>query len=819
MAKKSPIKFLFWLGLACFAIGCFAVILVIIYFELQLPNVSDLKDVQLQVPLRIFTPNGKLIAEYGEKRRNPVRLKQIPSAVIDATLATEDQRYYYHSGVDILGLLRAAVVLVTTGRKEQGGSTITMQVARNYFLTRRKTFTRKIKEILLAYKIDHTLSKDKVLELYFNKIFYGNRAYGISAASHVYYGKPLAQLTLAQSAMLAGLPQAPSYLNPIANPKAALVRRDHVLWRLHDEKYITQQQYQQALQEPVTAKYHDLKPAVNAPYVAEMAKNEMLQKYGKQAYSIGLKVFTTIQPNLQKDANKALTQGVLAYDKRHGYRGPLENLGSPVPTDLTAWQASLKKIPNDNVLQAAAILSISDTSKTVTAMLADGTQIKINWPAMGWARKQYFKNGQEYLGNKPNKPSDILKVGDVIFTNQKNNQWQLSQAPQAESALVSIDPQTGAILALVGGFNYEKSNFNRVVQAYRQPGSSFKPFIYSAALAKGFTLASMINDAPVVIAANNDNGLWRPENDTRKFYGMTSLKEALMQSRNLVSIRLLQLIGIPYAIDYATRFGFKPNQMPHGLSLALGTASVTPLQMAEGYSIFANGGYRVTAHLINHITDSNGKILFQTQTPIVCDATCQTAKQANNTDSATPAPVKPTTSTDAANGSTVSPTRPDATQVITPQNAFLMTQAMKAVITDGTGKQALSLNRPDLAGKTGTTNKKIDAWFSGYDHTLVTTAWIGFDKPRPLYEYGEQAALPIWINFMKSALKGKPESNQPTPSNIISVRINPKTGKAANAGTKNAIFEYFRQQYAPQNAGMTGPADANSDNLEQEIYQ
>ncbi len=771
----------------------------IIYFELQLPNVQSLKDVHLQVPLRIFSDNNKLIEEYGAKRRRPVSLKQIPANLVDATLATEDQRYYYHSGVDLLGLMRAAVVLVLTGKKEQGGSTITMQVARNYFLTRRKTFTRKIKEILLAYKIDHALSKDKVLELYFNKIFYGNHAYGVSAAAEVYYGKPLGQLNLPQCAMLAGLPQAPSYLNPIANPKAAIKRRAHVLGRMLEQGYITTQQYDAANNAPITAKYHDLKIAVKAPYVAETIRNEMVEEYGRAAYTKGLNVYTTINPEMQADANQALRQGVLAYDKRHGYRGPSENLGHTVPTDLSEWLKALHTIPTINTLQAAAVVAINDQNKTITALLANDKQVIIPWRGMKWARAQFFRGGQEYLGTKPTKPSDIVSIGDVIRTNQQGKTWVLSQVPQAEAALVALDPQNGAILSLVGGFNYQESNFNRVIQAYRQPGSSFKPFIYSAALAKGFTLASLLNDAPVVMPSDNEAGLWRPENDTRKFYGLTSLKVALMQSRNLVSIRLLQLIGIPYAIDYATRFGIKPNQMPQGLSLALGTASVTPLQMAAGYAVFANGGYRITPHLINHITNSSGQTIFSTQTPIVCSTNQTSANITDNLSNTT--------------------TRPCAEQVITPQNAFLMTQAMKAVITSGTGRAALILHRPDLAGKTGTTNKKFDAWFSGFNHHLVATAWMGFDQPRSLYEYGDQAALPIWINFMGKALKGTPESNLPEPAGIVSVRIDPKTGKAATPATHHAIFEYFRKQYAPEQPTYNSTSDSSDANtLEQEIY-
>jgi penicillin-binding protein 1A len=787
------LKFLLWGLLTFLTILAILGIGVVIYFESQLPNVNELKDVHLQVPLRIFAKDGSLIAEYGEKRREPVSLQQIPASLVNATLATEDQRYFSHSGIDILGLGRAAVVLILTGRKAQGGSTITMQVARNYFLTRKKTYTRKIKEILLALKIDHMLSKNKVLELYFNKIFYGNHAYGVAAAAQVYYGEPLAKLTLPQAAMIAGLPKAPSAINPIANPTAARKRRDHVLFRMYDEKFIDQATYEAARQSPITAKYHGLKIALKAPYVAEMVRGEMKAEYGKQAYTKGLNVYTTISPRLQKDANRAVFKGVLAYDKRHGYRGAESRLGQTVPQDLSLWQKALTAIPNVNNLQPAVVLQINNQDRTVLALLKNGNEITLNWQGMKWARRQFFKGTKEFLDVRPKSPSDILKVGDVIRTNLERKQWVLSQVPQVESALVVTKPATGSIQALVGGFHYRGSQFNRAIQAYRQPGSSFKPFIYSAALAKGLTLASIVNDAPIVLPSDNENDLWRPENDTKKFYGPTSLLQGLIQSRNLVSIRLLQIIGIPYALDYATRFGFRPDQMPHGLSLALGTAEVTPLQMTSGYTVFANGGHHIVSHLINHITDSTGQVIFKTATPNVCEPTPQTA-------------------------STTTPQRACAEQVITPQNAYLITRALKDVILYGTGRPALALHREDLAGKTGTTNDKKDAWFCGYNHQLVATAWIGFDQPRSLFEYGNQAALPIWIDFMHTALKGQPLSNVPQPPGIITVRINPKTGQPAAPGARHAIFEAFRREHAPVNTRASENNDVGSGTLEQELY-
>jgi len=780
MAKHRWFLRLIWCLFGAAIFGLILVALVIVYFELQLPSKTEIKDVHLEVPLRVFTSDGQLIAEYGAERRIPVPLAQIPQDIINATLATEDQRYYSHPGVDILGLLRASVVLVTTGHKEQGGSTITMQVARNYFLNNKKTFNRKIREILLAYKIDHTFSKNKVLELYFNKIFYGNRAYGIAAAAQIYYGKQLNQLTLAECATLAGIPKAPSSLNPLADVPASMDRRNHVLERMLDEGYITRAQYAEATHAPNTARFHGLLIGTKAPYVGEIIRNEMVSKFGQAAYSGDFEVYTTVNSALQTYANETLRNGVLAYDQRHGYRGPVTSLGETIPNHLHKWQKVLKNLPTVNGLQPAVVMNIDDTGRSATAMLTNGMLIIMPWDGMSWARRMKIQDDQQLFMRAPQKPSDIFKVGDVIYVNQLADGWQLSQIPKVEAALISMNPQNGSVLALVGGFDDSENNFNHAVQAYRQPGSGFKPFIYSAALAKGFTLATMINDAPVVLAQDNGTGFWRPENDTRKFYGPTSLLVALTQSRNLVSIRLLQMIGIPYAIDYATRFGFNKNQMPEGLSLALGTASVTPLQMANAYSVFANGGYRVAPHLVNYITDSNGKVIFQPQIAV------------------TP-PTK------------LGPYHYAAPQVITAQNAFLITQALKNVIREGTAKLAAqSLNRTDLAGKTGTTQNTVDAWFNGYNHALETTVWVGFDQPQPLFEFGAKAALPIWIDYMRQALQNSPENDLPQPTGIVAVKIDPQSGLLARPGDNNAIVQYFDAAHVPTMMSLSSGGSSNS---------
>ena len=729
------------------------------YLEFQLPNVQVLKDVEMQVPLRIYSQNDQLIAQYGALRRTPVSLKQIPPQLIKAVLATEDARYYEHPGVDFIGIIRAAIAVLTTGKKVQGASTITMQVARNFFLTRKKTYSRKIKEILLALKIDKELSKDKVLELYLNKVYFGKRAYGVAAAAQVYYGKSLNTLTLPQMAMIAGLPQAPSRNNPINNPAQALKRRNHVLERMKKVNFITAEQYQQAIQAPLTASFHGQRVQVHAPYFAEMVRQVIVSDFGEAAYNSGLAVYTTLSPTLQQNAVDALQHGLLAYTKRHGYRQPTVNLGDPTTAHLSQWQQTLSALGNPAHLIPAAV--ISDGVESMEVLLADGSTVTIPWSGLWWARPQ-LKDG--YIGPLPKYASQIARPGDEIWiTHDIHGMWSLSQLPKVEGAIISLDPQTGAILALSGGFYYDFSNFNRATQAQRQPGSGFKPFIYSAALSKGYTLASMINDAPIVMEDSGENSLWRPHNDNNKFYGPTRLKVGLAKSRNLVSIRLLRAITIDYALNYVKRFGFNPNLLPHTLSLALGSGTVTPLQIAAGYSTFANGGYQVTPYFITKVIGERGKVIYQQQ-------------------SANPK------------------------RVITAQNAYLMYDALQSVINHGTGRAALALKRHDLAGKTGTTNKQVDGWFTGFNNALLTSVWVGFDDLTPIKEYGSRAALPIWIHFMRNALQGTTEHPLTQPAGIVTARIDSKTGLLAPPGDKNVIYEQFSEntvptRYAPSEAG------------------
>lgn len=775
----TNMRFFFKLLKQLFIVGFLATILlaigIIYYIEFQLPDIASLNNVQLQVPLQIFTQDGKLIAEYGERRRIPIPYSEIPQQLIQAVLATEDQRYFQHPGLDVPGLVRAGIKLILTGRKEQGGSTITMQVARNFYLKPHKTYRRKLREILLALKIDHTLSKQKILELYLNKIFFGARAYGVEAAAEIYYGKHLKELSLDQYAMLAGLPKAPSALNPITNPEAAKKRRDHVLSRMLELHYIDEKTYQAALNAPINARYHELKTEIKAYYVAELVRQQLQEMYGDQMYTDGFKVYTTIDSRMQIAANQAVRDNLIAYDQRHGYRGPERHFGTPSLDHMEKWEHQLNDMPMSNGLEPAAVIDLS--TQSVTALRGNGSIITIPWEGLAWARKQL---NEDYLGPFPTVASDILRLGDVIRIMQTSQGWRLAQIPKAEGGLVALNPTDGRILALVGGFDYQTSKFNRITNANRQPGSSFKPFIYSAALEKGYTLATVINDAPIIVE-NNDNSLWRPQNAEHRFYGPTRLRDAITKSRNLVSIRLLDLIGIQYAVNFARHFGFTKEQLPPGLSLALGTALVTPLQMASAYAVFANTGFKVIPFAIDSI-HNQAEVIYQAK-PLVACPTCPPQSQDKS----------------------------HAPRVVTSQNAFLITSALRDVIQQGTGKRAQILQRDDLAGKTGTTNNQVDAWFVGYNSDIVTVAWIGFDQQqRSLHEYGNQAALPMWVQFMREALIGKPPRPIEQPPGIVSVRIDPLTGKRASMQDPVGRYEYFMTPYIPEDDENTFAEDNTS---------
>ncbi|HAT1824899.1 penicillin-binding protein 1A [Legionella pneumophila] len=774
-----------WALMSLFFLLIVAGSLLYLYLESQLPNVDSLKTVQLQVPLQIFSKEGLLIQEYGEKKRIPVTYDEIPPTLIHALIATEDQRFFEHPGVDVMGLGRAAVSMLKTGTKSQGGSTITMQVARNFFLSRKKTFLRKFNEIMLAIKIDRELSKEKILELYLNRVYLGNRAYGVGAAAMVYFGKSLKDLNLAELAMIAGLPQAPSTQNPIANPLAAKKRRDHVLERLLEEHYINEEQYQNAVNQPITAKYHGTNIKVKAPYVAEMIRQSLYDNFGPEAYTKGYKVYTTIDGKLQNTANEVVEKNLIAYDHRHGYRGPIANIGEKDSQSPKIRQKYLRQYPELNSLVPAVVTEVRE--KEATAALQNGQIIIIPWEGMSWARPALKRGG--WVGKSPTKAQQVVAAGDIIYVHPTEKSWQLAQIPEAESAMVAMNPKNGAIEVLVGGFNFSKSKFNRATQSSRQPGSSFKPFVYAAALNNGYNLATLINDAPIVVDDPSQPNLWRPHNVNLKFNGPTRLKQALVQSKNLVSIRILDDIGIDYTIDFLTRFGFNKKSLPRALSLALGSLSISPMDLTTAYAVFANGGYKVEPYLIDHITDADGKILLQAKPSVVCDP-CDKDK---------------------VDASTLAP------RVISEDIAFLMNTALRDVIQHGTGRAARVLNRQDIAGKTGTTNDQVDAWFAGFNPNLVVTTWIGFDNPKSLHEYAANLALPLWIDFMKVALKDKPETELKQPENVIAVRIDPVSGLLAKPNQVNGIIEYFRQNEVPSEEDQSPVYNAHNDQQEEEL--
>jgi len=770
----------------------FCALVVVLFTNAQLPSVEVLEDIQLQVPLKVYTSDKKLIGEYGVKRRSPIDIDEIPEQMKLAILATEDRRFYQHGGVDLRGLIRAAVSLIATGRKQQGASTITMQVARNFFLTRKKTFSRKLHEILIARKIEKELSKDKILELYLNKIYFGKRAYGVQAAAQVYYGTTVDKLNLAQMAMIAGLPQAPSAANPINNPKRAMKRRAHVLNRMHHYEFITDEEYEEANNRPISAEYHGRYVELDAPFIAEMARKKIVQMYGAKAYTAGFEAYTTIDSKLQTLAQQSVQEGLLEYDKRHGYRGPytnwdLESHQGSFAQNEAQWLKELKQQPKATALMAALVLSVEDQS--IKVLLANGQKTQVNFDSMRWAKERVTRLR---LGAAPKSPSDVTTKGDVIYVEADGDNWLFSQLPEVQGALVALHPKNGAILSLVGGFDFNLSKFNRASQSTRQPGSNFKPFIYSAAIENGFTAASLINDAPIVYMDENLEGYWRPQNDSRRFYGPTRLRVGLTKSRNLVSIRLLQQLGLNKAINTLTKFGFPKDRLPRALSLALGTAQFSPIEMAGGYATFANGGYKVAPFILQRIEDGQDNLVYQANPPTACPE-CHILMEANLDPEA-----KPQNKIDALiHTAPLGEPNIPAEKALSPQTAYIMTSILRDAIQTGTGRRAKKLQRADLAGKTGTTNNKVDAWYSGFNQSLVTSVWVGYDTPRTLKEYGSQAALPIWMKYMGAALEGVPETRPEQPRGLVTVKIDPETGGLARAGQSNAIFEIFRTEDVP----------------------
>ena len=776
------LKFLLWsfLAVACGLVlslsGAF------LYLNPTLPSADALRSIQLQIPLRIYSSDGKLIAEYGEMRRTPIKFADIPREFIDALLSAEDDNFANHYGVDLSSLMRAATQLLKSGQIQSGGSTITMQVAKNYFLTSERSFSRKITEILLALQIERELSKDEILELYVNKIYLGNRAYGIEAAAQIYYGKPIHELSLAQLAMIAGLPKAPSRYNPVVNPERSKERRDWILGRMHLLGKIDQPSYLAALAEPVAASLHLQEPELTAPYIAEMVRAEMVGRHGSDAYTEGFQVYTTVPSQLQEIANQAVRSGLIVYDQRHGYRGPEARYRGQTQE---VWQQQLSEHRTLGGLLPAIVTELDQDG--IKVLTQQGAVELVGWESMKWARPFLDTNS---VGDWPKKPGDIVQPGDLVrLMRQKDGSLVFSQLPTAQGALVTLNPYDGAILSLVGGFSFEQSNYNRAVQAKRQPGSSFKPFLYSAALDRGYTAATLVNDAPIVYHDSSMDEAWRPRNDSNTFLGPIRLREALYRSRNLVSIRLLQNLGMQYALDYFSRFGFDTQGMPRDLSLALGTAAMTPLEVAGGWSVFANGGYKVQPYLIERVVSRDGEMLFAANPPRAPQTPfAMAAAYVGKQDGATqPVAVSPESGPQLAE------------QIVDSRTTYILTSMLKDVIVKGTGRRAQALERDDLAGKTGTTNDSKDAWFSGYNGDYVTTVWAGFDQPESLgrWEYGGTVALPIWMDFMGQALQGKPSRQVAEPKGLLSLRVDPVSGRAASPSTPNAYFELFKAEDSP----------------------
>lgn len=786
-------------------LGIITIVIVSWYVVPELPDIDSLKDVKMQVPLRVYSSDLSLIAEFGEKRRTPIDIENVQAKLIEAFLSAEDDRFYVHPGVDWQGIVRAAYSLIKTGSKKQGGSTITMQVARNFFLSREKTYLRKLNEIFLSFKIERELSKDEILELYLNKIYLGQRAYGVAAAAQVYYGTDINSLNLAQVAMIAGLPKAPSTTNPISNPERAIIRRNYVLNRMLTLSYISEEEHKQASSAPISASLHTTDIDLEAPYIAEMVRSTLIEEQGDLIYNSGLIVTTTVIDRNQNAANRALRNALLAYDKRHGYRGPeqqIENIETKSEEELTAF---LETFPTLGNLYPAIVTHVDE--KYFNAIVSGIGQIEINWEGLEWARKYVSENRK---GAKPKSATEIVKVGDIIrIIETEDGTWALSQLPEVEGGLISLNPDNGSILALVGGFDFYKNKFNRITQAKRQPGSGFKPLIYSAGIEAGKTAATLINDAPIVFDDPGVEDEWRPENYSHKSYGPTRLRVALTHSRNLVSIRLLHAIGVPFALEHIKNFGFDIEQLPQNLSLSLGSAEITPWQLARAYSVFANGGFLIEPYFINEIKTYGDETTFQA-TPLTVCHDCKEIEQGETI-------VEEDTSTE----NELEPTNPiieeiteetetfNAPRVLSAQNAWIMNSMLRDVIKLGTGRRALQLNRTDLAGKTGTTNDQHDAWFSGFNSEVVTISWVGFDKFQPLgsRETGGRAALPMWIDYMKVALEGMPESIMQRPEGLVNVRINPETGELANANDPDAKFEVFRIENAPQSKTETKQPD------------
>jgi penicillin-binding protein 1A len=785
--------------------GAYALACSYVYLVPTLPSIEAMRNVELQVPLRVYTRSGALIAQIGEQRRIPVSYDQIPDLVKHAFVAAEDERFFEHHGIDYFGVVRAVAIDLISGHKTQGASTITMQAARNMFLTLDKTVRRKLQETFVTYRMEHEFTKQEIFGLYLNVIFFGQRAYGVAAAAEAFFGKPLDKLDVAEAATIAGVPKAPSSYNPIVNPELATMRRAYVLRRMRELGFIDDATAEAANKEPMQARAHAPLYDVEAPYVAEMARLELRQRFGPNAETAGYKVYTTIDGRLQTDANRAVRVGLIEYDRRHGWRGPAGHVdlpahGEPDYAELVDEYAAIGN------LAPAIVTAVGERS--VRAYVKSLGAVEIDWDGLSWARRELHNDA---LGPAPKDAAQVLNRGDVIYVVADNSgHAQLGQIPEAQAALVALDPNDGSIVALVGGFDYFTNKYNRVTQARRLPGSGFKPFLYSAALEHGLTPATVLLDAPIVLESNGSEDSWRPENSTKEFGGPTRLREALVHSRNLVSIRVLKEIGIPTAIDYISRFGFDPRTMPHDLTLALGTLEATPLDVAAGYAVFANGGYRVPPYFIDRIEDASGKVVLRASPRMVCTQCDQGEVQTAGGQAlriSDPAHADPAHASSHGEPPPL-PESEAAPRVISAQNAYLMDDMMADVIKRGTGRRALVLNRTDIAGKTGTTNEAKDTWFNGFTRNLVATVWVGFDQERPLgeAEEGARTALPIWIQFMREALQGVPEQGRSMPDGLVTLRISPDNGTLVSAENAEGIPEMFMVNHLPAANDNGNPA-------------
>ena len=774
-----------------------------LYLSPRLPEESALRNITLQTPMQVLSRDGALIGQFGEQKRKPLKFEQIPQSFIDALLAAEDDGFFEHGGIEPLSLARAVSELLLTGKKGSGGSTITMQVARNYFLTLDQTFIRKFTEILLALKIEARFSKEEIFELYVNRVFLGHRAYGFEAAAETYYGKSLAALDLAQHAMLAGVPKAPSRNNPLSNPEKGKIRRDWILGRMENLGMISDNERYAAQLTPVTAAFFGQVVEVDADYVAEMVRREMIKRFGNAAYNDGYVVYTTVDSQQQQAARNALLAGLRTYDWRHGWRGPERRLaprdGETEAETTARWEKALQEMPTIAELQPVVVTQVGEDA--VTAMGKSGEFISLYW--RGDLEKVRRYRSVNLTAAPEKTPADLLLQGDLIRVLKTADGWRLSQVPQAQSALVSLDPKHGAIRALVGGMGFALSKFNRATQARRQPGSNFKPFLYASALSAGVTPATVINDAPVVLDNIAAAEIWRPENDSGKFYGPTRLREALAFSRNLVSIRVLQRVGIGPFIRYVEQLGFNTEDMQANLTLALGTHAFTPLELAAGYAILANGGFKVEPWLIARIENAQGDIVYAAD-PLVACPECIASDGGDSEE----------VRMEEILGTAVPEVRA-AERVMDPRVAYIVSSFLRDAIQRGTGRRAKVLERADIGGKTGTTNGPRDAWFSGFNRDLITTAWVGFDDYSPLgrREFGGTAALPIWIDYMREALP-PPQPTQPMPSGIVRLRIDASSGLRVRGQPEDSIMEYFLEESLPGWASDSGQA-IGTDDLEQ----